>query len=112
MVNYLLCINIILYMPDYYCKICKYKTNHMGHYKRHMESLQHSEEIKRQYPFKCDVCDKCFVTNTGMNRHIRKCQAEVIKDIEIVLEEKDMVIDSYKKINKSVGKRKIIIGRL
>jgi hypothetical protein len=55
---------------NHYCKICKYSTNSLYNYKRHINSKIHKEnEIMT---FECFDCNKKFVYETAYNNHIQK----------------------------------------
>jgi hypothetical protein len=80
----------------FFCLICKYKTNHKGHYDEHIKSIKHtrrkqmetngnkiddisdktqtlfSETIYQQH-YRCEKCNKSYKSRSGFWKHNKVC---------------------------------------
>lgn len=107
-------------MKEYVCKRCAFKTTFKNNMRTHLKRKKHcealhsdvsvlellkeldSDDIER--PFNCDICDACFVTKNGLNKHKRKIHVD---DSENDEDDKSAVIKTLKKqievLNKMLG---------
>lgn len=68
----------------YYCKCCKYYTDHLSHFKEHLSSKKHVSMSKDNYDNKvdnkqfkrkihcCDKCDNIYTSNRSLTHHKKK----------------------------------------
>lgn len=59
---------------EFKCEKCNFKCNKRGDYNRHLKTKKHNsinnEGIKK---YKCDKCDKTYMSRTGLWRHKKTC---------------------------------------
>jgi len=76
-------------LPEFYCKICDFKTCDKWRYDRHILSAKHQKEAKEDkmddknvvkccLPYSCD-CGKEYKHRQGLWKHQKKCQIKTEK---------------------------------
>ena len=90
---------------QFYCDVCDYKSSYSRDYKRHLltkkhknnEIAQNNNELGPNLPkkiYSCENCDKKFKDRAGLWRHKKKCEIDIIDDIELT--DKDLIITLIK----------------
>jgi hypothetical protein len=68
----------------YYCKVCEYKTELKADYEKHLFTLKHKNNIKKQY--KCPECNTFLNARSTYYSHLKKCNLDNSnKDLKIQL---------------------------
>jgi hypothetical protein len=98
--------NFCLKKPtQFYCEVCDYKSSYSRDYKRHLltkkhknnEIAQNNNELGPNLPkkiYSCENCDKKFKDRAGLWRHKKKCEIDIIDNIELT--DKDLIITLIK----------------
>jgi len=69
----------------YKCNICSYSTNDKSNYNKHLSSQKHiniTNNIQKNNT--CNICNKTFVTNSGLYKHNKKCNKITKTETEIL----------------------------
>jgi len=63
-----------LNLQVYKCNNCSYSTHDKSNYNKHLSSQKHINIFNNiQKNNTCDICNKTFVTNSGLYKHKKKC---------------------------------------
>ena len=79
--------NEICPLDAYYCKGCKYYTTKLSHFKDHIESLKHSNQVGKEDEiidysvfkktiYVCPTCDNVYGSKQYLQTHQKTCCAE------------------------------------
>ena len=94
---------------NYKCEICKYGPTIKRNYDRHMKTKKHINNEKEhkqstRRKFNCLNCDCTFVTQSGINRHLKVCANMIIAEKEKVhndiVQELKFKIEETEKVHK------------
>jgi hypothetical protein len=80
-----------LHKGTYDCSICSYSSNDKSNYNRHLISKKHINminDIKKDNV--CDICNKSFITYSGLYKHKKKCQ---------VIENKNELANEFRELD-------------
>ena len=69
---------------EFFCKNCNYVTSHVGHWKRHINTIKHKKQEMlvnasstskkgRETKFNC-ICGKSYLHNSSYYRHKQQCK--------------------------------------
>ena len=82
---------------DFFCKKCDYSCSKRYNWERHLLTLRHQMEMSRKQKrakneqneqktfndaFECEKCKKIYKTNSGLWKHKKQCNNEVISNIK------------------------------
>jgi hypothetical protein len=72
---------------NFYCKYCYFKCSKQSDWARHILTRKHNMEItgnsgneKNAVIYECDICRRCFKTNSGLWKHRHKTTCSVIQE--------------------------------
>jgi hypothetical protein len=83
--------NDSLISPKYFCEICDIKTNNIKDYKNHLLTRKHRLKTSPQSLatikepaispiIKCDICEKEYESRSGLWRHKKHCNIEILPE--------------------------------
>jgi hypothetical protein len=87
--------------PKYFCEYCNIKTNNKKDYEKHIMTAKHSKltnvnkmltnspQKDSDCDFTCENCNKEYKSRVGLWKHKKKCNIDVITDID----NKDETVD-------------------
>jgi hypothetical protein len=103
------------------CDKCEFYTKYKQSYDNHLQSKRHiQKESGVPSKYKCKVCDRPFMTNSGLFKHEKKCAVKTVtenKQVETALQilkvqpqdNKNIVINiNNNTVNQQVNNQKII----
>jgi hypothetical protein len=80
-----------LQKDTYDCNICSYSSTDKSNYNRHLISKKHINMINNiQKDNNCNICNKSFITYSGLYKHKKKCQ---------VIENKNELTNEFRELD-------------
>jgi hypothetical protein len=89
-------------MPKHECKKCKYTTNRLSNWNRHILTDKHLR--KRDYV--CANCGKPYKYLSGLSRHNFKCPRNIQSHLDILTNKIDAQDDKISKLLTTIGNTK------
>jgi len=91
------------FSPKYFCELCDIKTNNVKDYKNHILTRKHRLKTNPQSLatikepiispiIKCDICEKEYESRSGLWRHKKYCNIEILPKNSVTQNEPENVI--------------------
>lgn len=98
------------------CETCNFTTTHRHNYLRHCQSLKHCQNcktIENPKTKNCSKCDREFMSESGLWKHIKRCKSAEEQKNEVVVdilmkqnqEYKDMLLNQNKEHTSMILKK-------
>ena len=97
----------------YYCKVCKYQTEKLSHFKDHIISQSHIKnngdnitkhiEYNKTKIYCCDTCDKTYMSNRALQKHKNNCDG--IKNVIQLITENGKLKEEIKNKNNQLDNK-------